>query len=64
MNEKAYLNKKNIISIDKRYFRPTEVDSLLGNSKKAKQILKWSAKNNINSLVRDMVSEEIKLLNA
>ena len=64
LNEKAYLNKKNIISIDKRYFRPTEVDSLLGNSKKAKQILKWSAKNNINSLVRDMVSEEIKLLNA
>jgi len=63
LNEKAYLNKKNIISIDKRYFRPTEVDSLLGNSKKAKQILKWSAKNNINSLVRDMVSEEIKLLN-
>jgi GDPmannose 4,6-dehydratase len=64
LNEKAYLNKKNIISIDKRYFRPTEVDSLLGNSKKAKQILKWSAKNNINSLVRDMVFEEIKLLNA
>ena len=64
LNEKAYLNKKNIISIDKRYFRPTEVDSLLGNSKKAKQILKWSAKNNINSLVKDMVFEEIKLLNA
>ena len=64
LNEKAYLNKKNIISIDKRYFRPTEVDSLLGNSKKASKVLKWTPKNDINSLVKDMVSEEMKFLNA
>ena len=64
MNEKAYLEKKNIISIDGRYFRPTEVDSLLGNSIKARKILKWTPKNDINSLVKDMVSEEMKFLNA
>jgi len=64
LNEKAFLNKKNIISIDKRYFRPTEVDSLLGNNLKAKKVLKWNPKNDISSLVKHMVSEELKFLNA
>ena len=64
LNEKAFLNKKNIISIDKRYFRPTEVDSLLGNNLKAKNVLKWTPKNDISSLVKHMVSEELKFLNA
>ena len=64
INEKGYLNKKNIISIDKRYFRPTEVDSLLGNPTKAKKSLKWSPKHTIHSLVKDMILEELKLLNA
>ena len=64
LNEKAYLNKKNIISIDKRYFRPTEVDTLLGDYTKAKKILKWTPKNDIKSLVKDMVSEEMKFINA
>ena len=64
INEKGYLNKKNIISIDKRYFRPTEVDSLLGNPMKAKKSLKWSPKHTIHSLVKDMVLEELKSLNA
>ena len=64
LNEKAYLNKKNIISIDLRYFRPTEVDTLLGDYTKAKKILKWTPKNDIKSLVKDMVSEEMKFINA
>jgi GDPmannose 4,6-dehydratase len=60
INEKAYLNGKVIISIDERYFRPTEVDSLLGDSRKARKELKWKPLYNIRSLAQDMVSEEFK----
>jgi GDPmannose 4,6-dehydratase len=63
MNEKCYFNNKAIISIDKKYFRPTEVDSLLGNSSKAKKELKWKPHYNIYSLVKEMVNEEIKKFN-
>ena len=63
VNEKAYLNGKNIISIDKKYFRPTEVDSLLGNARKARKELKWKPDYDIKSLAKDMVAQEIKNLN-
>ena len=51
-----------IVSIDKNYFRPLEVDTLLGNSTKAKKELKWKPKYNIKSMVREMVAEEINSL--
>ena len=57
--EKGYINNKLFISIDKRYFRPTEVESLLGNSSLAKKELNWKPNYNINSLVKDMVSTEL-----
>jgi len=60
INEKAYLNGKVIISIDKKYFRPTEVDSLLGDSSKARKELRWKPLYNIKSLAQDMVAEEFK----
>ena len=60
IDEKGYINNKLFISIDKRYFRPTEVESLLGNSSLAEKELNWKPNNNINSLVRDMVSMELK----
>lgn len=60
LNEKGYLNNKIIISIDRKYFRPTEVDSLLGDSNKAKKKLKWKPNYNIYSLVKEMVREELK----
>ena len=63
MNEKGYLNNKAIISIDKKYFRPTEVDSLLGDSRKARKELKWKPQYNIYSLVKEMVNEGIKQFN-
>jgi GDPmannose 4,6-dehydratase len=63
-NEKGYLNNKIIISIDKKYFRPTEVDSLLGDCRKAKKELKWKPHYDIYSLAKEMVSEEIKKINA
>ena len=55
------LNKdgKPIIKIDKKYFRPSEVDSLRGDSTKAKKILKWKPKHSIKDLIKDMLSNEI-----
>ena len=42
---KNVFGKKVIIKIDKKYFRPTEVESLRGNYKKASKILGWYQKN-------------------
>jgi GDPmannose 4,6-dehydratase len=63
LNEKGYLNNKAIILIDKKYFRPAEVDSLLGDSTKARKELKWKPHYDIYSLTKDMVSEQIKKFN-
>ena len=64
LNERAYdSNKKLIIFCSKKYFRPAEVDSLLGNSKKAMKRLKWKPKYNIKSLIEEMVKEELRILN-
>ena len=51
-------DKKLIVSIDKNYFRPLEVDTLLGNSNKAKKELKWKPKYNIKSMIQEMINEE------
>ena len=63
LNEKGYLNNKEIISIDKKYFRPTEVDSLLGDPSKARKELKWKPHYDIYLLAKEMVSEEMKKSN-
>jgi GDPmannose 4,6-dehydratase len=60
INEKGYINKKISIIIDKRYFRPTEVESLLGDSKFARKELNWKPKYSIKSLVKDMVNKELQ----
>jgi GDPmannose 4,6-dehydratase len=54
-------NNKIIIKIDKDYFRPVEVDYLLGDAKKARKILKWKPKNDIKKLVKIMVDYELNL---
>ena len=61
-NEKGIDHKTNkvIIEIDKKYFRPTEVDSLKGNYNKAKKILKWSPKINFKELVKEMITSDLK----
>ena len=63
INEKGYFNNKEIISIDKKYFRPAEVNSLLGDSSKARKELKWKPHYNIYSLAKEMVAEELKRIN-
>tara|TARA_B110000114_G_scaffold176874_1_gene208025 strand:+ start:521 stop:823 length:303 start_codon:yes stop_codon:yes gene_type:complete len=59
LKEKAYDDRGQvIIKIDKSYFRPTEVDSLLGDSSKARRILSWKPKMNIRDLIKDMIAHE------
>ncbi len=59
INEKAVDENGNIIvACDKVYYRPLEVNSLLGDSKKARRILKWKPKVKINDLISDMVKTE------
>ncbi len=51
-----------IIGVDSRYFRPTEVESLLGNAGKAKRILGWEPKVRFKELVQIMVDADVKEL--
>ena len=56
--------KKEIISIDKNYIRPLDVNTLLGNASKARKKLSWKPRTNIDQLIEEMISEEINILNA
>jgi GDP-D-mannose dehydratase len=75
LNEKGYIfvnsdglitnnskdNQKVIIEIDAKYFRPTEVETLLGNAQKAKDLLGWEPKISFSQLVSEMAQEDLKL---
>ena len=72
INEKATIFKcnnpsyqleigKEILSIDPKYFRPTEVETLLGDASKAKEKLNWVSKISFEQLVREMIDEDLKL---
>ena len=50
-----------ILEIDPRYFRPSEVDLLLGDPTKAKTKLGWEPEYNINDLIADMMQSDINL---
>src|SRR5450759_2593800 len=51
---------KVIVRVDSRYFRPTEVETLLGDSSKAKKKLGWAPKTTFDELVAEMVREDLK----
>lgn len=63
-NEKGIDNKsgKVLIKLDSKFYRPSEVDLLLGNPSKAKQKLGWNPKVTFDELVRMMVESDIKAL--
>ncbi|HBG61544.1 MAG: GDP-mannose 4,6-dehydratase [Omnitrophica WOR_2 bacterium GWF2_38_59] len=58
----AGLDWNKYVEIDKRYFRPTEVNYLLGDSTKARKILKWKPKVDFKGLVKMMVDSDMKLV--
>ena len=53
-------NGKVVVRVDPRYFRPTEVNTLLGDPSKAKERLGWSPKTSLEELVNEMVEVDLK----
>ena len=63
MDEKGYDSETGnlIVEVDKRYFRPTEVETLLGDSTKAKEKLGWEPKITLEEMVHEMMENDIKI---
>ena len=61
LDEIGSFNGQDIIKVDPRYFRPTEVETLLGDASKAKKKLNWSPKITFKQLVKEMVDSDLKL---
>lgn len=63
VDEKGFDKKSGqlIVSVDPRYFRPTEVDTLLGDSSKAKEKLGWETKIGLKEIVHEMMENDINI---
>ena len=72
-NEKGYVKActdpdyqleigKEVVAVDPKYYRPTEVDLLIGDATKAKEKLGWVPEYDLNALVEDMMSSDLKLM--
>jgi GDPmannose 4,6-dehydratase len=61
LNEVGSINGEDIIKVDSKYFRPTEVETLLGDPSKAKEKLNWYPKISLEQLVKEMIDEDLKL---
>lgn len=59
-SSKLYTGKK-VVEVLPEYFRPTEVDTLIGDASKAKRILGWKPKFNLNDIVQEMVQSDVLL---
>jgi GDPmannose 4,6-dehydratase len=60
-NEKGLDRRGNVIvAVDPRYYRPTEVNSLLGDASKAKRELGWQPRVSFSELVKEMTEEDLK----
>ena len=55
-----FKDKKEIIKVDKRYFRPTEVSTLLGDPTYAQKKLKWKPKISFEDLVTEMIENDVE----
>ncbi|NAS11511.1 GDP-mannose 4,6-dehydratase [Poritiphilus flavus] len=73
VNEKGYVSAcndpkyqleigKEVVAVDPRYFRPTEVDLLIGDPTKANQKLGWKPEYDLEALVKDMMQSDLKLM--
>jgi len=61
INEIGYLDGRPVIEVDKKYFRPTEVETLLGDPSKAKKKLGWIPKISFEEMVIEMVEKDFDL---
>lgn len=62
VDEKGFdASGKCIVAVDPRYFRPAEVETLLGDANKARDMLGWTPKTTFAELVREMVREDLKI---
>ena len=51
-----------VVKIDKKYFRPNEVNNLIGDSSKSKKILRWKAKTSIDTLIKEMMNHDMTMV--
>ena len=56
------LSSKEVVSVDKKYYRPTEVDLLIGDASKAKKKLGWIPEYDLEGLVEDMMKSDLELM--
>jgi GDPmannose 4,6-dehydratase len=61
LDEVGSFDGKDIIKVDPRYFRPSEVETLLGDASKAKNVLNWIPKISFKELVKEMVEKDLNL---
>ena len=61
VSEVGYFNESPIVRIDPRYFRPTEVDTLLGDPGKAKRVLGWTPEVSAQEMCKEMAAEDLAL---
>jgi len=61
IDEIGLIDGKKSIFVDPRYFRPTEVETLLGDASKARKILGWEPKISFDSLVEEMINSDLEL---
>jgi len=61
LNEVGIVNGRQVIRVDKKYFRPTEVETLLGDASKARNKLGWKPKYSFDDLVSEMTNEDLKI---
>jgi len=50
-----------VVAVDKSYFRPTEVDLLIGDSTKARTVLGWKPKYDLPMMVKEMMASDLKI---
>ena len=62
LNTSALTIGKEVINVDAKYFRPTEVDLLIGDAQKAEKKLGWKAKHSLQDLVNDMMQSDLHLM--
>ena len=60
INTKGFDSSKCIVECSKKYFRPSEVDQLLGDPRKAKRKLKWKIKTSFKQLVNEMINSDLE----